>query len=138
MRPTAVFRDGLGDLHRDVLCPDGECEVRWRTWVWYRGAPTEREFDVTVTGVSEPHVPAWEGGDPQLFSGRHRFTLTAVADGTRLVDEAVFSGAMAEAVLGGHRAALAADYLAGAEALKKAVGSGQVSSESSNPRPAAS
>lgn len=35
----------------------------------------------------------------QAFFGRHRFTLAAVADGTRLVDEEVFTGAMAEAVL---------------------------------------
>jgi uncharacterized protein YndB with AHSA1/START domain len=84
-----------------------------------QGTPTEREFHVTVTEVTEPLALTWEGGEPEVFFGRHRFTLTPQADGTRLVEEEVFEGAMAEAVLAEHRTALEADYQAGAEALKK-------------------
>jgi uncharacterized protein YndB with AHSA1/START domain len=90
-----------------------------------QGTPTEREFEVTVTEVAKPLVLAWEGGDPQVFFGRHRFTLTPDTDGTRLVDEEVFSGALAEALLAEHRTALEADYQAGAEALKRTVESRQ-------------
>lgn len=83
-----------------------------------RGRPTEREFDVTVTEVARPTALAWEGGDPEVFFGRHRFTLTPAPDGTHLVDEEVFSGALAAALLGEHRAALSGAYQAAANALK--------------------
>src|SRR5581483_2139189 len=45
-----------------------------------RGRQTEREFDVTVTEVARPTALAWEGGDPEVFFGRHRFTLTPGPD----------------------------------------------------------
>jgi hypothetical protein len=86
-----------------------------------RGTSTERAFEVSVTEMAQPLTLAWEGGDPQTFFGRHRFTLSPEAAGTRLVDEEVFSGAMAQAVLTEHRTALEADYQAGAAALKRTV-----------------
>jgi hypothetical protein len=84
-----------------------------------RGTPTEREFDVTVTEAARPAALAWEGGDPRVFFGRHRFTLTPAAEGTRLLDEEVFTGAMAHALLAERRAALEADYQSSAKALKE-------------------
>lgn len=86
-----------------------------------RGTPAERQFEVTVTHVVKPAELAWEGGDPQVFFGRHRFTLAREAEGTRLPDEEVFTGAMARAVLGQHHAALEAEYQASATALKETV-----------------
>jgi hypothetical protein len=68
--------------------------------------------------VSEPAVLAWQGGDPEVFFGRHRFTLRHEDGGTRLVNEEVFTGAMAEAVLAEHRSAIQARYAAGDAALK--------------------
>ena len=41
-----------------------------------RGTSTERTFEVSVTEMAEPLTLAWEGGDPQVFFGRHRFTLS--------------------------------------------------------------
>ncbi|WP_189039783.1 SRPBCC domain-containing protein [Streptomyces daqingensis] len=86
-----------------------------------RGTPAEREFDVTVTELTAPTVLAWEGGDPEHFFGRHRFTLAQAAEGTDFTDEETFEGSMAEAVLAEHRTALEAAYKAGAEALKQAA-----------------
>jgi uncharacterized protein YndB with AHSA1/START domain len=86
-----------------------------------RGSPGEREFDVIVTEVAQSTALAWEGGDPQVFFGRHRFTLTPEAEGTRLLDEELFTGAMAQAVLAGRRGALEACYQANATALKATV-----------------
>ncbi|WP_127357331.1 SRPBCC family protein [Actinacidiphila soli] len=74
---------------------------------------------MTVTEMAKHTALAWEGGDPQVFFGRHRFTLTPEAEGTRLLDEEVFTGAMAEAVLAEHRTTLEADYQASAAALKE-------------------
>jgi uncharacterized protein YndB with AHSA1/START domain len=86
-----------------------------------RGTSTERTFEVSVTEMAEPLTLAWEGGDPQVFFGRHRFTLSHEAGGTQLVDEEVFSGAMAQVLLAKYRTALEADYQASAAALKKTV-----------------
>lgn len=86
-----------------------------------QGTPAEREFDVTVTEATRPSVLAWEGGDPRLFFGRHRFTLTGRDGEVRLEDEEVFTGAMVEAVLSEHRTALEASYQAAALALKDTV-----------------
>jgi len=83
-----------------------------------RGTPAEREFNVTVTEVAEPTALAWEGGDPQVFFGRHRFTLTPQTGGTRLLDEEVFTGTMAQVVLAERRAVLGAGYQPSATALK--------------------
>jgi uncharacterized protein YndB with AHSA1/START domain len=82
------------------------------------GTPAELEFDVTVTDVDEPSVLAWEGGDPEVFYGRHRFTLIPEGRGTRLVNEEIFTGTMAEVVLTQNRAAVEDQYTAGDAALK--------------------
>jgi uncharacterized protein YndB with AHSA1/START domain len=82
------------------------------------GTPAELEFDVTVTDVDEPSVLAWEGGDPEVFYGRHRFTLIRESGGTRLVNEEIFTGTMAEAVLIQNRAVVEGQYAAGDAALK--------------------
>lgn len=88
------------------------------------GAAGEQEFTVTVTDVVRPAVLAWEGGDPQLFYGRHRWTLSRTPEGTRMLDEEVFDGSMAEAVLAERRAAIHADYEAVGRALKAVVEAG--------------
>ncbi|WP_052371835.1 SRPBCC domain-containing protein [Amycolatopsis taiwanensis] len=111
--PTLELLDGPPAGH---LAPGAV--LRWRT---NQGTPTEREFDVTVTEVTEPLTLAWEGGDPGIFFGRHSFTVVPEGDGTRLVDEEVFSGAMAQTLLAEHRTALEAEYHAGAVALKAVV-----------------
>jgi hypothetical protein len=44
-----------------------------------RGTSTERAFEVSVAEMAQPLTLAWEGGDPQVFFGRHRFTLSPEA-----------------------------------------------------------
>jgi uncharacterized protein YndB with AHSA1/START domain len=87
------------------------------------GTTSELEFDVTVTALDEPFVLAWEGGDPEVFHGRHRFTLIPAGGQTHLVNEESFTGAVAEAVLAQQRAAIEAQYAA-ADAVLKAVAQG--------------
>jgi hypothetical protein len=66
-------------------------------------------------GSSKGHHHAWRANfvfivskTLDLFFGRHSFVLAPVVGGTHLVDEEVFSGAVAEAVLAEHRVALEA------------------------------
>jgi uncharacterized protein YndB with AHSA1/START domain len=82
------------------------------------GTPAELEFEVTVTDVDKPSALAWEGGDPEVFYGRHRFTLIPEGRGTRLVNEEIFTGTMAEAVLARNHAAVEGQYANGDAALK--------------------
>ncbi|MFI7675335.1 SRPBCC family protein [Actinophytocola sp. NPDC049390] len=53
-------------------------------------------FRPTVTAVEEGRKLEWLGrlGLPGLFDGRHAFTLTATADGTRLTQEETFTGVL--------------------------------------------
>jgi uncharacterized protein YndB with AHSA1/START domain len=107
----------LIDLPRgDELAPGTILHLRTN-----RGKPTEVAFDVTVTEVTKPSVLAWEGGEPQVFFGRHRWVLTTEGEGTRLLDEEAFTGAMAAAVLTEHRETLQATYAASGMALKAAA-----------------
>jgi uncharacterized protein YndB with AHSA1/START domain len=94
------------------------CVLRLRT---NRGTAMELDFEVTVTEATEPSTLAWKGGDPEVFFGHHRWTLTPVGTGTHLVNEETFTGAMAEAVLAEHRQALETQYAAGDAALKAAA-----------------
>jgi hypothetical protein len=66
-------------------------------------------------GSSKGHHHAWRANFVLIvsktlgvFFGRRSFVLAPVAGGTHLVDEEVFSGAVAEAVLAEHRVALEA------------------------------
>ena len=52
-----------------------------------KGTPFERSFEGELISV-EPYVVASQGGDPEMFFGRHRWELTEVDGGTRLVNVA--------------------------------------------------
>jgi uncharacterized protein YndB with AHSA1/START domain len=95
--------------------------VRLRT---NAGTAAELEFDVTITDVDEPSTLVWAGGDPDVFYGRHRFTLTPEGENTVLVNEETFTGGMAAAVLAENRAIIESQYAAGDAALK-AVAEGE-------------
>jgi uncharacterized protein YndB with AHSA1/START domain len=99
--------------------PDGPlvpgCVLRLRT---NHGTALAVDFEVTLTEVTAPSLLGWQGGDPEVFFGRHRWTLTRDGEGTRVVNEERFSGAMAEGVLKEHRGTLEAQY-AGADAALK-------------------
>ncbi|TKA08090.1 SRPBCC domain-containing protein [Actinacidiphila oryziradicis] len=86
-----------------------------------RGTALELDFEVTVTEVLEGSTLAWQGGDPEVFFGRHTWTLTSEGEGTRVVNEETFTGAMAEAVFAEHRHTLETQYAAGDAALKSAA-----------------
>ncbi|MFD4673509.1 SRPBCC domain-containing protein [Lentzea sp. NPDC058450] len=81
-----------------------------------RGTPFERDFDGEITSA-EPYVLASQGGDPETFFGRHRWELTEVEDGTRLVNAESFTGAMAAGVLAQTREVLVAEFDAFNQAL---------------------
>jgi uncharacterized protein YndB with AHSA1/START domain len=100
------------------------------------GQPTEVTFEVTVTDLAQPNTFAWEGGDPDTFFGRHRWTLNVAGSGTVVTDHEIFTGSMAASVLGAHRDALNAQYSAALSALKhRAETSAPASAEHQPPPP---
>ena len=81
-----------------------------------KGTPFERDFDGEITSM-EPHVLASQGGDPETFFGRHRWELSEVESGTRLVNVESFTGTMAADVLAQTREVLVAEFDAFNQAL---------------------
>ena len=81
-----------------------------------KGTPFERDFEGEITSM-EPHVLASQGGDPETFFGRHRWELTEVDGGTRLVNAESFTGTMAAGVLAQTRDVLVAEFDAFNQAL---------------------
>ncbi|WP_309111742.1 SRPBCC domain-containing protein [Saccharothrix sp.] len=90
-------------------------EVRTRA-AW--GSPAEREFEGRITTVEPPGLLASEGGDPELFFGRHRWELSDEGARTRLVNREVWSGALADAVYAESKDVLTAEFDAFNRALK--------------------
>ncbi len=84
------------------------------------GTAGEQAFTAELTRVIPPRLLAWQGGVPGVFFGRHTFELSALpGGGTRFTDTERWSGAMARAVIGGHRAALEAEYARTVAALRR-------------------
>ncbi|SFR14938.1 Polyketide cyclase / dehydrase and lipid transport [Lentzea waywayandensis] len=81
-----------------------------------KGTPFERDFDGEITSADK-YVLASQGGDPETFFGRHRWELSEVAGGTRLVNVETFTGAMAADVLAQTREVLVAEFDAFNQAL---------------------
>lgn len=81
-----------------------------------KGTPFERDFDGEITSM-EPYVLASQGGDPETFFGRHRWELSEVESGTRLVNVEEFTGTMAAGVLAQTREVLVAEFDAFNQAL---------------------
>lgn len=81
-----------------------------------KGTPFERDFDGELVSV-EPYVIASQGGDPETFFGRHRWELTEVEGGTRLVNVEEFTGTMTAGVLTQTREVLVAEFDAFNQAL---------------------
>lgn len=81
-----------------------------------KGTPFERDFDGEITSM-EPHVLTSQGGDPEMFFGRHRWELREVDGGTRLVNVESFTGTMAADVLAQTREVLVAEFDAFNQAL---------------------
>ncbi|MFD7653731.1 SRPBCC family protein [Actinosynnema sp. NPDC059797] len=83
------------------------------------GSPAQREFEGRITAVRPPALLASEGGDPELFFGRHRWELTAVAPGTtRLVNREAWSGPLADSVYQRSKDLLTGEFDAFNRALK--------------------
>lgn len=89
-----------------------------------KGTPHEIEFDGEITSM-EPYVLASQGGDPELFFGRHRWELTPVNGGTHLVNVETWAGAMATDVLAQHREVVTAQFHAFNQALLQRVRKGE-------------
>ena len=90
-------------------------EVRTRA-AW--GSPAEREFEGRITAVEPPSLLASEGGDPELFFGRHRWELSAEGAGTRFVNREVWTGPLAESVYAQSKELLTDEFDAFNKALK--------------------
>jgi uncharacterized protein YndB with AHSA1/START domain len=91
-------------------------EVRTRA-AW--GSPAEREFEGRITAVLPPRLLASEGGDPELFFGRHRWELAEEAPGvTRLVNRETWTGPLAASVYASSRELLTGEFDAFNQALK--------------------
>ena len=86
------------------------------------GTSQERVFTVAILQVMAPTLLVWQGGEPDVFQGIHRFELQALGPSqTRLVNRESFSGAMAATVLQTSRTALEQEFVAFNKALKKRV-----------------
>lgn len=81
-----------------------------------KGTPFERDFEGELVSV-EPYVISSQGGDPETFFGRHRWELTEIDGGTRLVNVESFTGTMAAGVLAQTRDVLVAEFDAFNQAL---------------------
>ena len=81
-----------------------------------KGTPFERDFDGEITSM-EPYALTSQGGDPATFFGRHRWELSEVESGTRLVNVESFTGTMAADVLAQTRDVLVAEFGAFNQAL---------------------
>ncbi|WP_086662573.1 SRPBCC domain-containing protein [Lentzea kentuckyensis] len=81
-----------------------------------KGTPFERDFDGEITSM-EPFVLASQGGDPEMFFGRHRWELSETDGGTHLVNVEEFTGPMAADVLTQTREVLVAEFDAFNQAL---------------------
>lgn len=81
-----------------------------------KGTPFERDFEGEITSA-EKYVLASQGGDPGTFFGRHRWELSEVEGGTRLVNVETFTGTTAADVLAQTREVLVAEFDAFNQAL---------------------
>ncbi|MFS8099943.1 SRPBCC domain-containing protein [Lentzea alba] len=83
-----------------------------------KGTPFERDFEGEITSA-EKYVLASQGGDPATFFGRHRWELSEVDGGTRLVNVEEFTGPMAAGVLAQTRDVLVAEFDTFNDALRR-------------------
>ena len=87
--------------------------------------PQARVFTIEILEVTEPAVLEWQGGEPGVFQGIHRFELHEQGPNqTQLVNSESFSGEMAATVLQTSRSGLEQEFAAFNEALKKRVEAG--------------
>ncbi|WP_018352398.1 SRPBCC domain-containing protein [Longispora albida] len=104
--PVLEYLSGTADPGADVLTRAA------------KGTPAERDFPGTVIEAVPGKLLVTEGGDPAMLHGRHRWELSEVNGYTVLVNSETLTGALADSVLGEHRAALTAEFDAFNEALK--------------------
>ena len=84
--------------------------------------PQERVFTIKILAVTVPTVLVWQGGEPEIFEGIHRFELQALATHqTRLVNSESFSGQMIADILQTSRALIEQEFAAFNQALKQRV-----------------
>lgn len=111
------------EWHPHLALLDSASDVRLAPGAMIRmrlsgGVAGDHDFTANVTLVTPPSVLEWEGGDRERFWGRHRWTLTPTGSGTDVLDEEIFSGTLAEAIVVEHLDAMRVDYDAIAAALK--------------------
>ncbi|MGD1900167.1 MAG: SRPBCC family protein [Phormidesmis sp.] len=83
------------------------------------GTSNERVFEAEVLRAIAPTVLEWQGGEPGVFEGLHRFELyNHELNQTRLVNSESFSGEMAADVLQMSRTVLEKEFSLFNEALK--------------------
>ena len=86
------------------------------------GTPQERMFTVEILQANPPALLEWQGGEPGVFQGMHRFELQEQnLNQTRLINSESFNGEMAVTVLLMSRAVLMEEFAAFNETLKRRV-----------------
>jgi uncharacterized protein YndB with AHSA1/START domain len=82
------------------------------------GTAGDQAFTAKIIEVRPPHRLVWSGGLPDVFLGRHTFTLDALPDGgTRFTDTEEWTGTLAETVVTEHGPAITTEYQRTAAAL---------------------
>jgi hypothetical protein len=82
------------------------------------GSPNDGEYAFTVLHFEAPRRLEWEGGVPEVLTGRHSFVLEPYGGGTRVTDSEEFTGTAADTVESA-RAGLEQDYASNGSALRE-------------------
>src|SRR5581483_6955406 len=82
------------------------------------GGPSDGEYTFAVLHYEAPRRLEWEGGIPEVLTGRHYFVLEPYDGGTRLTESEEFTGPAADTVEFG-RESLEQDYAGYGGALRE-------------------
>ena len=82
------------------------------------GSPNDGEYAFTIVHFEAPRRLEWEGGVPEVLTGRHSFILEPHGGGTRVTDSEEFTGTAADTVESA-RSSLEQDYANNGSALRK-------------------
>ncbi|MCX4404320.1 SRPBCC domain-containing protein [Streptomyces sp. NBC_01764] len=88
------------------------------------GTDNDGEYSFTVLHHEAPRRLAWEGGIPDILTGRHSFVLEPRDGGTRFTESEEFTGTAAAETIEAARSQLEENYASFGRALKERLISG--------------
>ncbi|WP_330291267.1 SRPBCC domain-containing protein [Streptomyces sp. NBC_00576] len=83
------------------------------------GTETDGEYSFTVVHYEAPRRLAWEGGIPDVLTGRHSFVLEPCDGGTRFTESEEFTGTAAVETVEPARSQMEEGYASYGRALKE-------------------